>query len=193
LTGPWYHKAIREPIGKAQQHTSAKPGTVTAGRARMSARLPQDSRGSSPPGSRRCHAGCWGMVGALSLLHLTALQTSTGGQRRCAERGAVGGERLLPWAVTRLLLASFGLSSSGGGRGTGEHPEQSWHTGGGWSAGRRGCRSWAAPGLGRLGDAGAATSGHGRQVAKDSAGCSWQLGSEGQQPQTGALGRSAGH
>lgn len=40
-----------------------------------------------------------------------------------------------PGQLPMLLLASFGLSGSGGGRGTGEHPEESWHTGQGWSRG----------------------------------------------------------
>lgn len=69
----------------------------------------------------------------------------------CAEQGTAGSECLLSWAAVKLLLSSFELSSSGGGRGTGEHAEESWRAGRGWSVGRRGCRSWAAPGKGRLG------------------------------------------
>lgn len=34
----------------------------------------------------------------------------------------------------------------------GEHPEESWHTGWGWSVGSRSCRRWAAKG--RLGGCG---------------------------------------
>lgn len=69
----------------------------------------------------------------------------------CAEQGTAGSECLLSWASVRLLLSSFELSSSGGGRGTGERERRAGILVGAGAWGRRGCRSWAAPGKGRLG------------------------------------------